>query len=121
MLKRLSYIECPVCEKNIEQNRFLPGPKKSKWDLIQREIQCPLCKAELIMAKDSQKKLTLAMAIFFLCAPFFILGLADQLNMISIFSKAVTLIGIVFAAAVLSYFFYVLFNVRYVDKKESGS
>ena len=121
MLKRLYYIECPVCKKKVERNTFLSGHKKSEWDLIQREIQCPLCKAKLIMEKDSQKKLGLMFIISLLCLPFFIVILADQLKLKSIFGDFVDTIFFVFAIAIVLYIIYTVFNIRYVPKKESGS
>jgi hypothetical protein len=117
MLTRLFYIECPVCKKRVEQYKFLPGPKKIKWDLIQREIQCPLCKAELIMEKDSQKKLKLMVNIALLCLPFFIVMLADQLKLISIFTAFLFKFGIVFSVAMMGYLFYTVVTIRYVAKK----
>ena len=117
MLTRLFYIECPVCKKRVEQYKFLPGPKKTKWDLIQREIECPLCNAELIMEKDSQKKLKLMFTIALFCLPFFIVMLADRLKLISIFPAFLFNFGIVFAVAMMGYLFYTVVTIRYVAKK----
>jgi hypothetical protein len=116
MLTRLFYIECPVCKKRVEQYKFLPGPKKN-WDLIQREIQCPLCKAELIMEKDSQKKLKLMVNIALLCLPLFIVMLADQLKLISVFTAFLFKFGIVFSVAMMGSLFYTVVTIRYVAKK----
>ena len=69
------------------------------------------------MEKDSQKKLKLMFILSLFCLPFFIVMLADQHKLISIFTDFLFTIGIVFAVAMLLYLFYTVFTIRYAAKK----
>jgi hypothetical protein len=69
------------------------------------------------MEKDSQKKLKLMVNIALLCSPLFIVMLADQLKLISVFTAFLFKFGIVFSVAMMGYLFYTVVTIRYVAKK----
>ena len=69
----------------------------------------------------SQKRLKILFIIAFVCLPFLLVVLADQLKLLSVFSAFQIKIGIMVGVTVLGYLFYTVFNIRYVPKKQSGS
>ena len=73
------------------------------------------------MDTNSQKRLKLFFIIAFVCLPFLLVVIADQLKLLSIFKELQIKIGITVGVAVLGYLFYTVFNIRYVPKKRSGS
>jgi DNA-directed RNA polymerase subunit RPC12/RpoP len=121
MLLRLSYIECPVCGKKVEHNRFLSGSKRSKWGLINIEIQCPLCESRLIMEDRSQQRLKIMIWIAFISSPILIAILADLIGLININSAFIDNFLLIFALTFLAYIIFAVYTVNYVQKKDTSS
>ena len=120
MYTRLSHIECPVCRNKVEY-RFFSPLNRQRLDLINTEIQCPVCESELIMNENSRKKLKWMFIISLSSLPVFVVMLADRLNWIDIFPNLHDTIGIGLVLVMLVYLVYTVFTIKYAPEKESKS